>query len=483
MHYDALFVINQNVNLISLAAFCQTNSLKTVFILSTHFLFPEEKESFKHVFKGKFYFSTMVFFLDEATMDTCDNEASLQISSGAASPSQHSLLSLKNKNFAVTQKVIQTHKFDKIFAMPGLGIDFLIWQYYVGAIELACSMPHHFIQQKENEKMQVHIIETDMERYIFIAPLKRLTFKDITEIKTYTLNIFKSDINQIGTIEILDILYSSIGKSAKKDIIATTVHEYSGVEHKFELPVYVFIDGYHPPNYNRTYIDIYSNSATFLSPDPISRKWFFQNGYRVLPAPQFIRPAVMAPCSGKEGPILLALNHAGNWSALIDRSDTDILVMGFAEAAEKLPSLDFIVRLHPTMDHPEHEGINSQSRLMRFIEWKNLRNLQCSNNSLEEDIERAALVCSEYSQVLISSWLRGIPGFSINLTRRRSYMSAYHALGFPEATSVQTIIAIIDEWQTNRKNFIFRHNAAVENYNNELQKFYDDNQCYNVLKS
>jgi hypothetical protein len=129
---------------------------------------------------------------------------------------------------------------------------------------------------------------------------------------------------------------------------------------------------------------------------------------------------------------------------LINRSDTDALVAAFAELARVRRDINFVLRLHPTMATPAHEGVHSIERVRRFVEDLRLPNLVVSNASLEEDLARAELYLSEYSQVLIDAWRGGRLGVAINLTGRRSFMADYERFGFPAASSIAELHSLID---------------------------------------
>jgi hypothetical protein len=123
------------------------------------------------------------------------------------------------------------------------------------------------------------------------------------------------------------------------------------------------------------------------------------------------------------------LNHAGDWSALIDRSDTDLAVMAFVEAAVLLPQFIFRVRPHPTMAIVEHEGIHSRERLCKWIIDLKLPNLEFSHSSLEEDIDWTDCCVSEYSNVLIDCMKLGKACIALNPTNRRNFLKHLEPLG------------------------------------------------------
>jgi hypothetical protein len=169
------------------------------------------------------------------------------------------------------------------------------------------------------------------------------------------------------------------------------------------------------------------------------------------------------------------LNHAGDWTALINRSDTDILIEAFVNLAKQNRNLNFIIRCHPTMIHPLHEGINSINRIKEFIEWVNLKNLSVSTASLSEDISRGDLFISEYSQVLIDILQNGKLGIIANLTNRRSFMIDYESIGFLNVNSSANLNSLLQNILNHEVKYVSIQNKAVEEYNSLLKAWLSAN--------
>ena len=161
---------------------------------------------------------------------------------------------------------------------------------------------------------------------------------------------------------------------------------------------------------------------------------------------------------------MLVLNHAGDWTALVNRSDTDILVEAFANLARARPDKEFIIRAHPTMAQAAHEGVNSIERLADFV-TKATANLSLSRAALSDDLTRGDLYLSEYSQVLLDVWAAGKLGAAVNLTGRRSFMADYEQLGFAEFTSDHDLRALMERIDETRPELVSQQNRAVERFN------------------
>ena len=246
--------------------------------------------------------------------------------------------------------------------------------------------------------------------------------------------------------------------------LCTTIHEYrpamSTLADAIGRELHIFVDGYHPSNYPRSYLDMYL-SGTFVSASVMSKGWFEQHGRRVRPPYTFQRSEPFLPCTTSAvATVVLLMNHAGDWTALINRSDSDKLIAAFGELARAVPQLRFVLRLHPTMAHPSHEGVHSVERIRRFVSELALPNLALSGAPLEEDLARGDLFLSEYSQVLIDVWRSGKLGVAVNLTSRRSFMDDYEQLGFGAVSNFAALRDLLGGSAARLGELVAQQNAA-----------------------
>jgi hypothetical protein len=203
--------------------------------------------------------------------------------------------------------------------------------------------------------------------------------------------------------------------------------------------------------------------------------WFRKHGRKTIKPYSFLKKEYFkkSEINNKSiKTIVLLLNHAGDWTALINRSDTDILVQAFADTASKLKDHRFVIRPHPTMVHPLHEGKNSLERIRKFVNNRNLDNLSISNRSLQDDIAAGDIFISEYSQTLLDIFKAGKLGIIANLTNRRSFMEDYEKLGFLAINTTENIGKLIFRITENPMEFMKVQNNAAMKYNEELNKFY-----------
>ena len=257
-------------------------------------------------------------------------------------------------------------------------------------------------------------------------------------------------------------------------VYSTTLHNYHYELSRLRRPLEIFVDGFHPANYPRTYIDSFI-SGDFVVRTMYDELWFRKYGRKTIKPYSFLKKEYFKTVDKNNKPIrsiVLLLNHAGDWTALINRSDTDILVQAFADTADKLKDLQFVIRPHPTMVHPLHEGKNSIERIRKFINKCNYHNLSFSNRSLQDDIAAGDVFISEYSQTLLDIFKAGKLGIIANLTNRRSFMEDYAKLGFLSVNTTENICKTISLVSENPMEFKKIQNNASMKYNEELNKFY-----------
>jgi hypothetical protein len=176
--------------------------------------------------------------------------------------------------------------------------------------------------------------------------------------------------------------------------------------------------------------------------------------------------------------VLLMLNHAGDWTALINRSDTDVLIEAFVTLAQQFRKLKFTIRVHPTMIHPAHEGAGSIDRIHRYLSDLGMENLEVSRNTLEDDLKDNDLIISEYSNAFIDALKQGTLGIIANLTNRRSFMLDYERLGFMNAESRSGLTALLERLQDSPADLVAAQNEAARKYNHQQERFYQDTQLF-----
>ncbi|MBI2240490.1 MAG: hypothetical protein HYU59_06755 [Magnetospirillum gryphiswaldense] len=476
--YAVALIANQHMPVADMAA-CVRQAGGAALVLTSHALFPAERA----VVSADGVDVDMICFndlLDDARQVACDERASASLapclgqeSLRDAYPHEFQRLSMRLKNQALHAALGPAVAAARLFHVSGLGVDDAYWRGQ-GSTALDVAPPPDAATMPAAEPM-LTVVRAGGEAAVFLSGIGRLRLADGVRVDRvpYPDNLMAvADANPSrGRRLIWGAVAPLIGPGAAWRL-ATTIHGYTPWMHRLAPFIEVYVDGYHPPNYPRTYLDYYPDTAVMRSNDVLSARWFVHHGRTVRPTPLLVRPT-MAPVDAAlppSGPVLVALNHAGDWSALINRADTDRLVLAAAELARGLPAMQVIVRPHPTMAMAAHEGGASFERLADFVTGQGLANLSLSRAPLDVDFDRGRLFVSEYSQVLIDALRRGRLGVAANLSGRRSLLADYRDLGLPHADSVAAMIDLVATIAAD-PDAALRQNAMAERVNALTQGF------------
>jgi len=246
-------------------------------------------------------------------------------------------------------------------------------------------------------------------------------------------------------------------------ISVSPVHDYVP---SLANPTFILQDGHLPRDYTKSALACYPLSDRLVPSNPFSEKWIRDGKLQPKIIADFSDPNFALPVikSQNHRNVLLALNHAGDWSPFIHRSDTDRIIVEFIELAAKNPDIQFRIRPHPTMVHPSHEGPGSLERIANEVDNAGLQNLNNSNSGLQEDLDWAGVVISEYSQVLLDAWRLGKLGIIFNPTGRRSFLREYEELGFPSTRSAFELAQMIRQPEDLRN----QQHLASSRYNSTM---------------
>lgn len=476
---DALFVIHSETSIESIKLTCFREGFRSVMLLTTHQMFSTEQELVRAISESTVIFP-FVAFLNDLEMEECDNKATRECQEKfSGSPSYFGRFmerSVYYKNSVAFENLLNRYRPVKLYFSVGLGVSEGFWRKMgaapIESVEFTVEpIPRSRVRWKALKSLsrEISVIGDHEAKFVFFGTLKRLGLRAEARPRqgAFLLSKWGWSLGYrapgLAAWLLKMWLHCSGGKHWS---ICTTIHEYlprlSWIARKLNHELFIFVDGHHPSNYPRSYLDQYG-PATFVSADVISARWFKKYKRRVCGPFSFQQPPVFTPCKTTEvDTVLLAMNHAGDWSALINRSDSDRLIGAFVELARAVPSLNFIIRLHPTMTHPDHEGVHSMNRVVEYVEQSELPNLKVSDVLLREDLSRAQLCLSEYSQVLIDSWRKGMLGFGVNLTGRRSFLLDYEELGFPVADDWEELRLTIETLPLQTVNLARRQNEAIE---------------------
>jgi len=480
-HYDRLFVINQDVPLDALAAFGRGEGENSAVLLSTHQLFPNERELFCSRWKGRVEILTFADLLTEEELCCCDETARASLLAGGARDGYNARFmasSLAEKNRLAHLKLTSMYRFGNIYFARGLGVDGTFWEKVgtvlalhgstagitppgraPGALLRLAAMARRLLRR---EKREVSVIVEGDTSYVFFSPLKRLRIKG-------GVTVLTRSVPRTMEAAALRKALLAVVERGTRGVPCMTVHGYDEALARALGGVLVFVDGYHPANYPPAYLDGYAEGDRFIPRAMYDARWFTDHGRAISAPPAFLEREFFASCLvTRASRVLVAMNHAGDWTSLISRCDTDRLVAGVVELARFLPRLTFRLRLHPTMDHPAHEGAQASGRVACFVRGAGVQNLHLSGSSLSEDLDWCELCVSEYSQVLLDAWRLGKLGVALNLTRRRSFMQDYADLGFFHGYSVADGYNLLRYLEAEPLAAARQQNEAVRRYNSSM---------------
>lgn len=489
----SLIVFSQNLKLVSLENFKDkiASAEKNVF-LTTHFLFENERFFISNLFPNCEFVDFADFLTDEE-MAECDEEAYLQ----GMEYGTYLKKMKKIKNLMVLDKAMQ--KFSpkgKFIFSDDLGIDGFVWskngfrklygEYYYRessktgirnkfAQNVVLKRVYRFLrgnklQRKiEYKPEEVCVGYYEGRKYVFLGKMSRIG---------YRLNIpFMQSKEECEKL--------NAGEYETKDncTYMTTWHEHGkcNVPDDERYAVRWAQDGYLPPNYTHHDYDYKPANVVYYCWDVLGTQLFKNRNlpYEMIPfRKKLYIPEPKFPKIVKN--VLVVASGSGDWTALKNRSDDDIMVDAFAQMAKRFPDIHFTYRCHPTWVHPLNVGVNAINRVHDYFKWLNLPNLTLSSNmplssengkfqfsfsrsSLDEDLKNADIVFGEHSISMIDAAFKGKPFCSVNLTKRRNFFVGINDLGFPSVSSHDGIANVI-ETVTNDE-FKERYLKAVKGYN------------------
>ena len=486
----SIFVFSQNVKLDSIEKYAYLSDEYNI-IVTTQYLFENEKEYLNlHFNECKFF--TFSDFLSDKEMAEIDE---ISYESNSMDYEKYLRNIKKNKNGLVSQKVIEKYPSTKRYIFSGdLGIDLSVWkksgfkylkcQYYYkeplitkNKIKIALKRIPGLKKIKNyilpnpvyHDPAEVFAAKYKGRKYVFLGKLNRIGYRLDIEFKP--------------SEEECDKLNKGIFDTKENCTYMTTWHEHGkcNIPDESKYDVRWSQDGYLPPNYSHKDYFFKPENVKYYCWDVLGTSLFKNQKlpYEMIPfRKKLYLPIPKFPIKAKN--ILIVASGSGDWTALKNRSDDDIMVEAFVEMARRFPDIHFTYRCHPTWVHPENVGVNAINRVHEYFQWLNYPNLTLSSNippmntadgyqysfprsSLEEDLANADFVIGEHSISMIDAAFKEIPFFSVNLTGRRNFFVGINELGFPSCKSLNEIERMIKSITTDEFKTSFL--KAVNNYN------------------
>ncbi len=444
--------------------------------LTTHYLFDNEREFLEKLFPNCI-FRDFADYLTDSEMADCDEKA---YDIEKVDYSKHLIIMKKLKNEKVLANLKKEFpKFKGYILSDDLGLDENVWKkdgfkrlngkyYYpfekvslsrkikrlLGKIklfrEIYLSLKGKTAPQRAQE---VYVSEYNGKKIIFVGKMHRIGYRLNLEFK-------KSD-------EELEKFNNGIFYPKEECQYITTWHEH----HSCNVPdddrydVRWIQDGYLPPNYSQHDYNFIPSNVQYYAWDVLGEQLFHNKKLPVSLIPYRKKLYMPLPKFPKEVKnVLVVASGSGDWTALKNRSDDDMLVDAFVKIAKRYPDINFVYRCHPTWVHPLNVGVNAINRVAEYFASQNLPNLvlsasmpstnlenfqlSFSRSSLDEDLKNADLVFGEHSISMIDAAFKELPFCSVNLTKRRNFYCGITDMGFLYCDSIDGIANVIESITT-----------------------------------
>jgi hypothetical protein len=457
------------------------NTSESIVIISTDAFYDNEKNDFQLIYKHiEFY--TFVDFLSDKEFESIDyeviNKCKKWVDSGSYY-TEYVRLQKYVKLCKIYNKLIKQYQNPRFFYHTfdlGISREFILEKHIsnLGEAEVETKSRWNLARLKrilnfrspaaavmEDWVHKVDLFFFEDKYYLILNGLKRLrSLKGELIYQGYiNLKNYKSDI--LALIPNVDV---------ENLVVCVEIHQYSHSFSKIFTDLVLLIDSYQPPNYTRSYFEMYSSSCSYGCLSKMDELFFESNSLKIDRTCQFLESSLrlerlpeMNLVKSEISTVVLLLQCTSEWTALINRSDVNSLVNVFIKLAGVNPNIDFIIRPHPLMTIPQHDGVNSVDRIINYINFMNLKNITVSDRSLEDDITRANLFIAEYSTTLFDAMIAGKIWISCNVTGRRNYFEPFSSLGFLHAESYSELESLF-------KKVMKKDATLIREFSNAKQK-------------
>lgn len=486
---DNVVLISQNVKLDSLGRLkAVMNGASGITIVSTQFLFENERELIDSLFGVNCEYLTFADLLTDSEREACDKDAFCPERQGQDVAAYYNDIKIL-KNQRIIDNLLKGRSYkNKILVSDDLGIYKPAWiekgfvfvecDYYHkpvvkkrNIVQRALNKVTRTIDLKKNFQTEISVAYKDGIKYLFFGSLNRIGYR------------IDLDFRKAGMMERIRYILNNMGIVwTNKTIRLSSFHEAGNKpKDKEKLNVKLIQDGYLPPNYSSRYLYFYGKHTEFYAWDKIGCNTFIYHNlpHRIMPfRKKLYIPQPVYPKQVKK--VLCVASGAGDWTAIKNRSDEDRMIWAFGKIARMFPEIEFVYRCHPVWIHPSHQGVNSINRAAEYISWLNLPNFRLSGNipnavqngnfclsykrsSFEEDLEGVDIVFGEHSIAMIDAAFKNILFCSCNVTGHRDFFEDITKLGFPHCESIDEITDLLK--RLNTPDFKKSYDKAVKSYN------------------
>lgn len=491
---DNIVVITQNVKLASLSAVKDMLCSGSVLIVSTQFVFENEREIIDNALGVKCEYVDFADLLSDSERQKCDEEA-FDVSLRGVSRYYARIKTLKNER--IVAHIEERYPCaNRLLVCDDLGIDGTVWasrgykpvccEYYYLSKSVHPIGPIRRVVQRIAGQLRAignyynsDIWQTDFrgKKHLFFGSMNRVGYRIDLEFKKASKWENIKFIVARYSIKLLHFM-------PRNDTVRmTTLHEdaYWKLPDHTNFNVKKIQDGYLPPNYTSKYLYYSGKETEFYAWDEIGCHTFQYHhlNYAIMPfRKKLYLPAPRFPKKVKR--VLCVASGAGDWTAIKNRSDEDMMLWAFGKVAALFPDIEFVYRCHPVWIHPQHQGVNSIKRAAEYYDWLKLPNLKLSGNipdanqggqfvlsykrsSFEDDLKDVDLVFGEHSVSMLDAGFKNVLFASCNVTGHRNFWEDITKLGFPHCESVEEIVELIKKVKAPA--FKEEYMRAVKNYN------------------
>ncbi|MCI8376150.1 MAG: hypothetical protein HFI29_12060 [Lachnospiraceae bacterium] len=479
-----LVVFTQNLKLDSLGEILtEINKDYSTVLLTSHCLFENEIESIEGMI-GNVETYTFASLMSDADMEKIDIDAYKEEHEDIGE--YYRRIKVKKNELIISRILEKIDPIVKLILCDDLGIDLGSWlkagfrkveleYYHKTEVAESENKTAYFQAIKRFAREPVYSTRYNGKKYVFYGSMNRIGYRLNSEFKRDRLENWLF----IATIVSRKLFNKSICRKNVKHI--STLHESL----KWRFPklsnyeVGLIQDGYLPPNYSSLYLKFINPNEHYYAWDTLGMQVFHNQNIPVKMLPLRKKLYLPEPELKRVKSVLCIASGAGDWTAMKNRSDEDMMILAFIEVAKRHPEIKFVYRCHPNWVYPAHQGMNSINRVAEYFSWLNLPNLvlsgnipstnldnfqlSISRNSLAEDLKEVDIVFGEHSISMVDAAFKRIPFASVNVTGRRDFFCGMTSLGFPHCESIEDIESVLIE--CGKQKFDDAYKAAVEKYN------------------
>jgi len=497
---------------------CEIGNDHPIYLLSPHKAFENEIFKIGSEMKKEIIFISFYEFINQEEMEYCDAQADLVIVNkynsrlGRLQDYYSEIKKLKN-NIILSNLKSQYEIVNKYICADDLGIFRKTWTEdgFFEKIDIKTGLkginPLSKIKNLLFIKAECNILKNNKESYYLLGKPDRVLQYLKNEENTLTKLSFLDEFlfNLTYKISVLNFkgfpcrfilkqcakLLKNRGPSLKKMIVPIHAHmdNYSYFSKILDCKYILLQDCYLPNNYTSTYLKYWEGVDSYYIWDKLSEGIFIKHDLHYVKWDSYkdnYLPKIALEKEFTIKKVLFLASGSGDWTALKNRSDEDLMFLALINISKLLPTIEFLFRPHPLWLHKSHQGTNSIQRLMNYanelnlpnfkisggalqegLNFQNHQNLSAASSSIDYDINSSDIVFGDHSQSMVTSAERGKIIASISLAKRKEFFSNYSKLGFTILKSEQDIFKFLDLFSkpSDRERFELKYNNSIELYN------------------